>query len=369
MKHWLETRAVLDRLSEARRAGSRAALATIVRVKGSAYRHEGAKLLVVEDGRTAGNVSGGCLEQDVREVALQVIRSGHSEVRNYCSGSDEIAAWDLGMGCDGQVDLLIEPVLEDRSEVRARLDQRAPFAVCTALPAAALSRAPEAGRRLLVDAISAAGDLGSRDLNAQATARAREFLGEERSGITELGDRSVFIESLMPPPQLVLFGAGDDARPLAQFASDVGFRVIVVDKRPAYLTVERFPAAAALVDSRADALERRLTLDPTCYTVVMTHSFFDDQAFVRLLLPSAVSYIGMLGPRQRTERILQILGRERPLDPSQRDRIYGPVGLDIGTDGAEQVALSVLSEILSVRSGRRARSLRDREVPIHADDE
>src|SRR2546428_8309826 len=108
MKQWLETREVLDFLARVRGAGQRAALATVVRVRGSAYRHEGAKLVVAEDGSTAGNVSGGCLEQDVREVAVQVIRAGEPQLRSYCSGADEIPAWALGVGCEGQVDGLVE---------------------------------------------------------------------------------------------------------------------------------------------------------------------------------------------------------------------------------------------------------------------
>src|SRR5437899_5763750 len=109
MKQWLETREVLDRLAQLARAGGRAALATVVRVRGSAYRHEGAKLLVAQDGGTTGNVSGGCLEQDVREVALQVLRTGRPELRSYCSGADEVAAWDLGVGCEGEVEVFVEP--------------------------------------------------------------------------------------------------------------------------------------------------------------------------------------------------------------------------------------------------------------------
>src|SRR5207247_9261828 len=132
MKPWLETREVLDFLNAARTAGTRAALATVVRVRGSAYRHEGAKLAVAEDGTTAGNVSGGCREQDVRQVALQVIRSGRPELRNYCSSADEIEAWDLGVGCEGQVDVLVEPA-EPRGRERGLLDQRQPFMVCTVL--------------------------------------------------------------------------------------------------------------------------------------------------------------------------------------------------------------------------------------------
>src|SRR5204862_4081564 len=131
MKQWLETREVLDRLAQLARAGGRAALATVVRVRGSAYRHEGAKLLVAEDGSTTGNVSGGCLEQDVREVALQVIRSGKAELRNYCSSADEIEAWDLGVGCEGEVEVFVEPVSEPRPRERELLDRREPFVVAT----------------------------------------------------------------------------------------------------------------------------------------------------------------------------------------------------------------------------------------------
>jgi len=360
MKQWLETREVLDFLARVRAEGKRAALATVVRVRGSAYRHEGAKLVVAEDGRTAGNVSGGCLEQDVREVALQVIRTGDPELRNYCSSADEIAAWDLGVGCEGQVDVFVEPA-EARPRERALLDERRSFVGCGLI--AGKGERTGKGKRLVVTGDGAEGDLGSKDLNARATAQAREVLETGESGIHEIAGRSVFFDVLVPPPQLVVLGAGDDARPLVRFAADVGFRVVVVDRRPGYLTVERFPAAAALVKSAGDELGEALSLDAECYAVVMNHNFADDQAYLRALLKAPVAYIGMLGPRQRTERIFRNLAVERPMDEA---RVYGPVGLDIGTDGAEQVALAVIAEILAVRSGRRARSLRERRAAIHA---
>src|SRR6266496_4798775 len=211
MKPWLETREVLDVLARVRAEGKHAALATVVRVRGSAYRHEGAKLVVAEDGSTAGNVSGGCLEQDVREVALQVIRTGRPELRNYCSSADEIAAWDLGVGCEGQVDVLVEPALEARPRERELLDERRPFAVCTLIGG---MRAAGCGMRLTVTHDAAQGDLGSADRNAAAAARARELLGTEQSGVHEIGGRTVFLDLFVPPPQLEVCGAGDDARPL-----------------------------------------------------------------------------------------------------------------------------------------------------------
>ncbi len=359
MKQWLETREVLDFLARLRAEGKHAALATVVKVRGSAYRHEGAKLAVAEDGTTAGNVSGGCLEQDVREVALQVIRKGEAELRSYCSSADEIAAWDLGVGCEGQVDVFVEPASEARSSVRQLLEGREPFAVATIVG----TRDARCGMRLIVTSDSAEGDLGSKDLNARVATQARELLETGDSGIHEIAGQSVFFDVLVPPPQLVVLGAGDDARPLVRFAADVGFRVVVVDRRPGYLTVDRFPAAAALIQSAGDGLGEALSLDAECYAIVMNHNFADDQGYVRALLKTSIAYVGMLGPRQRTERILRNLAAEGPMDEA---RVYGPVGLDIGTDGAEQVALAVIAEILAVRSGRRARSLRERRAAIHA---
>jgi len=358
MKQWLETRDVLDFLARVRAEGKRAALATVVRVRGSAYRHEGAKLVVAEDGGTAGNVSGGCLEQDVREVALQVIRTGDPQLRSYCSSADEIAACDLGVGCEGQVDVFVEPA-GPRARERALLERREPFAVATIVG----MRDARCGMRRVVAVDRAEGDLGSEDLNAGVASKARELLETGESGIHEISGRSIFFDVLVPPPQLVILGAGDDARPLVRFAADIGFRVVVVDRRPGYLTADRFPAAAALIQSAGDELDAVLPLDAECYAVVMNHNFADDQAYVRALLKTPVAYVGMLGPRQRTERILRNLAAEGPMDET---RVYGPVGLDIGTDGAEQVALAVIAEILAVRSGRRARSLRERRAAIHA---
>jgi len=361
MKQWLETREVLDFLAALRRGeGTPVALATVVRVRGSAYRHEGAKLAVSADGRSAGNVSGGCLEQDVREVALQVIRSGMPELRSYCSGADEIAAWDLGVGCEGQVDVYVEPA-DARPRERALLDERRPFVACGVMPGK--GEKPGTGKRLIVTTDRDEGDLGSQDLNVRAAALARELLETGESGIHEIGGRSIFFDVLIPPPQLVVLGAGDDARPLVRFAAEVGFRVVVVDRRAGMLTRERFPGAAALLRSTGDELGATTPLEGECYAVVMNHNFADDQAYLRALLKTPVSYIGMLGPRQRTDRMLHNLAAEGPVDEG---RVYGPVGLDIGTDGAEQVALAVLAEVLAARSGRRARSLRERHAPIHA---
>lgn len=335
MKQWLETRQVLDTLAEWHAAGTACALATVIRVRGSAYRHEGAKLLVAADGRHVGNVSGGCLEGDVREVALRVIRTGVAEIREYCGGADEVQAWDLGVGCEGVVEVYVEPVRDPRDAERAMIAQERAHAVFTDLKTGERTCRPLDGMTLL--------DLADGGDPAQRP--------------------DTFIELLQPPPRLLIVSGGDDAVHLATLASSIGFGVVVADRRPGLLTRARFPTPIQLAESDAAQLSERVVLDRSAFAVVMTHHFADDTDYLRALLHTPARYIGVLGPRQRTERILGILRAEGPVDES---RIFGPVGLDIGTDGAEQVALSVVAEMLAVRSGRRPQSLRERRAPIHA---
>jgi xanthine/CO dehydrogenase XdhC/CoxF family maturation factor len=183
-------------------------------------------------------------------------------------------------------------------------------------------------------------------------------------GITLLdapaGGDAIFVEVLTPPPRLLVCGAGDDARPFASFAAAAGFRVIVVDHRAAYLTAERFPSARGLLPMRpTDPSD--LPAGRDTYAVVMTHSLDRDTEWVRRLLATDVPYVGMLGPRARTDGILEKLGA------AGSDRVFGPVGLDLGADGPEQVAVSIVAELLSVWSGRELRHLREREAAVHAE--
>jgi xanthine/CO dehydrogenase XdhC/CoxF family maturation factor len=294
-------------------------------------------MLVAGDGSTTGNVSGGCLEADVREVALQVIASGAAQSREYCAGSDEIAAWDLGVGCEGVVDVFVQPAFDGDGLHDALRALRAfePFRCVTDLRTGAM----------VVDR----GDAG------------REAL---ESGIRTIDGHEVFVDVLRPPPTLLILSAGEDARHLARFAGDVGFRVIVADHRPAFLDASRFSRGTTLLTVRPDEIATHVHIDDETYVVSMHHNFADDRDSLKSVLQTATPYIGMLGPRQRTERMIAAIGGVGARDDA---RIYGPVGLDIGTDGAEQVALAVIAELLAVRSGRRPRSLRERTVPIHAD--
>lgn len=240
--------------------------------------------------------------------------------------------------------------------------------------AAVLVTLLEGGRRLFVQAEGGAeGSLGEPALDRLAEEEARRRLAARhpRSGTVETdlpggGRATLFFDVQAPPPELILFGAGDDAVPLAALASRLGFRVRVVDPREAYATPERFPGAE-LVLAAPGELEGRLALGARSYAVVMNHHLERDRACVRFALASEAAYVGLLGPRARAERILGDLraeGFEPP--PEALARLHAPVGLDVGAEGPEEVAVSILAEVLAVRNGHGGGFLSGRAGPIHA---
>jgi xanthine/CO dehydrogenase XdhC/CoxF family maturation factor len=182
------------------------------------------------------------------------------------------------------------------------------------------------------------------------------FLGGVSGGCLEEDD------VLLPPPKLLVCGAGDDARPMVTFATAVGFRVFVADHRPAYLTEARFPEACGLFLTRPEEATVELPRDRQTYVVLKNHSLERDTAWIRRFIATDVPYIGVLGPRVRTQKILAKLG---VADGPDSARVFGPVGLDVGADGPEQVGLSIVAELLAVHSGRKPQHLRERIQAIH----
>jgi xanthine/CO dehydrogenase XdhC/CoxF family maturation factor len=360
MKHWHETSRIVERIVTLAASGRHAALGTVVRIVGSAYRRPGAKLLVEADGPTLGGVSGGCLEADVREVALQVLREGLPRLRHYDTGADEHTVWGLGLGCNGAVDVFVQPVTTPEAlpavrRLRELLAGEEGFAVST------IVEGPTAvGRMVISTRDGSHGATGDPSLDRGITTAAREALTRDGSAIRVIGSAQVFTEVHRPPPWLLVCGAGDDALPLVRFAASVGFRVAVVDHRPAYVTTERFPDASRLLVARAGDAGNGLPEAAHTLAVVMNHALAHDREWMRRLLADGVRYVGALGPRERTERILEELA------PADADRVYGPVGLDLGADGPEQVALAVVAELMGVLAGREPGHLRHRRGAIHA---
>ncbi len=317
--------------------GRSAALATVVRIAGSAYRQPGAKLLVADDGTMLGGVSGGCLEADVRDVALGVIRGDPPCLRRYDTGSDEDQVWGLGLGCNGMVEVLVDRVsLDDPGTRRAAelLTGDRPFALARVVAGAvglASTVAIEHDGRTT-------GSTGDAVLDRAIRAAASAQLTARASDTVEMEGRRVFIEVLLPPPRLVICGAGDDAVPLASMAAGAGFRVTVVDHRPTYLEPARFPASVQLWQGRPEAGLGTLALDADTFVVIQRHSLTHDRHWALSAAESPAACIGLLGSHDRGERLVDAL------PPSARDRVYAPVGLDLGADGPEQIAVSVVAE-------------------------
>jgi xanthine dehydrogenase accessory factor len=376
LKHWQEMAQILDRIVDLGRQGRGAALAVVTEISGSAYRRPGAKLLVDAGGGFLGGISGGCLEEDVREIGRGVLKSGTTRVLHYDTGTDETKLWGLGLGCDGEVDILVQPIAAADAaaqdglwaRVRALLEGDAPFALATLIdegqPAGTI--VVGAGGRIagaLARRREGDGDGDGADaaaLEADVIRLAAAALGGGRSRVDALGARRVFSDVLLPPPKLLVCGAGDDARPTVAFAASAGFRVFVADHRPAYLTAERFPEAQRLFLIRPEDPAPGLPADRDSYAVVKTHSLMRDTAWVKRLAATDVPYIGVLGPRARIETIKTDLGLGGDA------RLFGPIGLDIGADGPEQVGLSIVAELLAVRARRVPRNLRERAEAIHA---
>ena len=341
-----EAERFLGALRDVRAGGGRAAVATVVRVHGSAYRREGARMLVREDGTYECALSGGCLEPAVADAAARVLTTGEPATVTYDLADDSI--WSLNIGCSGAVDIRIERIEDDEVTTAwlGALERGEGAVLITPLAAAS-------GRRLILASGTAVGRLSDPAVERQADARARELLASdrpqsvsERTGVAEL-----FFEVNVPPPDLVVFGAGQDAVPLVRHAWSLGFTVTVVDPRAAYLRPDLF-AGARLVETPFDRLASAVTVGHDSLVVVMSHHMERDRQALRFSLEAGPAYIGVLGPRARFERLLSEL-KEEGCSPSATTlaRVHSPIGLSLGAETPEEVAVSILGEILAVRRG------------------
>jgi len=361
---------VLEAIESLSAKGERMALATIVAVRGSTYRRPGARLLVPEDGAPIGNISGGCLEGDVADMARIVMDEGRARLAGWDLTADDDAVWGLGLGCNGAIEVFIEPAdraAEVANALRTALEDEHPICVVVVLESDAPDVAP--GSRVVVRFDGEVqGSLGSPAADIEAVAAARELLAAERSEIRLFtGGVKAFVEVLEPPLRLLICGAGHDAIPLVRTAAVLGWNAIVADDRPAFLTDERYPGAHAFValDDPDDVAEAA-PIDGRTFVVVMTHNFLKDKAYLRSLLGSPAPYIAMLGPAARTQRLLMELSDEGVVvTDEQRARIHGPAGLDLGSEGPEEIAGAIVAEIVAVKRGRGGGFLRERPGPIH----
>jgi xanthine/CO dehydrogenase XdhC/CoxF family maturation factor len=355
--------------------GVQAALATVVNVAGSTYRRPGARMLIAADGQTIGSVSGGCLERDVLNQAQRVLQCNTARVISYDSTSDDDIVWEFNLGCNGIVDVLIEPLPHNGKRgllafLADCLDHKQAGVVATVFGVEGHMKVAIGHRLMMRARQSLINDIVDKDLAEAIRSDSRCALesGRPKVAMYEMptGRAEVFIEVIHPPVPLVIFGAGQDAIPLVRFAKELGWHVTVIDPRPGYATRPRFPLADALVVCRPEEVDEHIKIHRGTVAVVMTHHYLHDADLLKVLLPLPLRYLGLLGSKRRTQRLLHNARKESLLlSQSNLHLIHSPIGLDIGADTPEEIALAVTAEIQAVLTGRLGGMLRMREGPLH----
>jgi xanthine dehydrogenase accessory factor len=355
-----ETERLLAAIREARALGEPAAMATVVRVHGSAYRREGTRMFVRRNGTYECALSGGCLEPTVADAAARVIATGDPVIVTYDLADDSV--WGLGIGCSGAVDIRIERIEDDAlSNAWLAILERGDAAVLVT-PLSGVS-----GRMIVSGSGEVTGGLTDPAVEQAAIAHVRACLGAiyPRSGPGHIAAAELFYQITLPPPDLVIFGAGHDAAPVAQLAWTLGFAVTVVDVRDAFLTPERF-GNATLVCAHFSQFADRVMLGRGAFALIMNHHVERDQESLRFSLESGAAYIGVLGPRTRYEKLRAGLAEQRYVpDPASAGRVRSPVGLSLGAETPQEVAVSILGELLAIRRGFDGRFLTGSAASLH----
>ena len=341
------------------------AIATLVKVAGSTYRRPGARMLIAPDTQV-GSLSGGCLESDVLERAQSVIENGCPVLVEYDTTADDDLIWGLGLGCQGVATVLIERSGDEPNalSVIARcLSQRQPGALATVFQGEGNTIKP--GDRLLWFPDGEVNHIQNAELAQCVRQDLRVAVARQTSTVQKYqlsqGTAEVFLEVIQPPTALVIFGGGFDAVPLVRFAKELGWHVTVVDPKARPTTVERFSTADRVVLGFSE-ITNQIIFDEHTVAVMMTHNYLYDLELLQRLLPLSLTYLGILGPKQRTARLFAEL--QFDFEPVQH--LYSPVGLDIGADNPQEIALAIAAEIQAVLQKRPGGFLKERNGSIHS---
>ena len=357
---------------EAQRHGRQTALATVVHVEGSSYRRPGARMLVEDTGRMTGAISGGCLEGDALRRALQAIHQRENKLVTYNTLHEDDVEFGVQLGCNGIVHILFEPIRpEDPDNPVALLErflEQRTNAVVVTLFSLEHYHGAQRGTCFFANEAGAFSKIEDNALEISIGSEAARVLASNSSLLRHYADCGItaFAELLQPPVSLVVAGAGNDALPLVDMAALLGWQTTVVDGRATHATRQRFPKAQRILVGKPSEIVPQLAIDDRTVFVLLTHNFNYDLELLSLLLEENSPYIGVLGPKKRLERLLAALEeRGRTLTDEHLSAIFGPTGLDLGAEGAEEIALSVLAEIKAVLAGRPGSFLRDRPERIH----
>jgi xanthine/CO dehydrogenase XdhC/CoxF family maturation factor len=361
-----ELKTILEAFEKTDFSKRKAALATVVRVHGSSYRSPGARMLITDDGNWVGSISGGCLEGDALRKARQVMMENKPITVTYDTREESNQNLGIGLGCNGVIDVLIEPI-EPASPVNPIMlfekivSHNQPVFLATAC------NGKLAGCKLLVDGQGEI--LFSTFDNETAIAVKQDLLDlatKLSSRVKTYGDTDIFIELIQPAVSLILFGGGFDARPVSELAKSLGWSVQVTDECVAHIAPLFFPKADKLSLCQREFIDRDFTITPYTACVLMSHNYEYDRDVLKKLLKTESPYIGLLGPRKRFDKMLEEFNKEGiVLTADDLHRIHAPIGLDIGAETPDEIAVSIVAEIQSKFTNRSGGFLKYRSSPIH----
>lgn len=369
-----EIKDIIRSFDEAQKQGKQTALATVVHVDGSSYRRPGARMLITEEGELTGAISGGCLEGDALRKALLVMSQKRSMLVTYDTMDEDDAKLGIGLGCNGIIQVLIEPInTADPNNPILLLKSvaaRRQKAVLITLFSLENKKDPQPGTCLLLrENEQAKGN--SSILNEILIKDGMQVLANGhsvfRNYISENQNLTAFIELIEPAVSLIVIGAGNDVIPLVAMAEIMGWETTVIDGRPNYAKKERFSPTCQVLVSKPEKVLEQIATDEQTVFLLMTHNYNYDTAMLLQLLQKNVKYVGMLGPKKKLERMLGEWEEQGiHLTKEQLASVHSPVGLDIGAETSEEIALSILSEIKAVLSGKQGLSLHSNTGTIHS---
>ena len=371
-----EIKEIINAYDEALKAGKQMAVATVVSVEGSSYRQPGARMLITEDGRLTGAISGGCLEGDALKKSLHAMAQNKAIIVTYDTTDEDDAKLGVGLGCNGIIHILIEPVnsnndsnpiriLKRVSEVRQR-------AVIITLFNLHNRKAFQPGTCFLYTeneklVVNGADQILKEKLLADAENAINNELSQTVSYSYNDSILTGFVEYISPAVSIVIAGVGNDVKPLVSMAHLLGWEITIVDGRNNLPTRERFPNANQLIVSKPALALSQIYIDERTVFVLMTHNYNYDLAILQQLVTSCAVYIGVLGPKKKLTRMLdELQANSIYLTAEQQAKIYGPAGLNIGAESPEEIALSIVAEIKAVLSGKDGQSLKNIKGAIHS---
>jgi xanthine dehydrogenase accessory factor len=368
-----EIRDIISAFNEAQQQGRQTALATVVHVEGSSYRRPGARMLVEDNGRMTGAISGGCLEGDALRKALLAINQKQNKLVTYNTLDEDDVSLGVQLGCNGIVHILFEPI--DTNNINnpiALLEnclQQRQHSVVITMFSLENYHGHQPGTCFFFDGETANQNISNRNILNELKKDAAIVLKTKSSLLKHYSDNELtaFIELIEPPVSLIIVGGGNDALPMADMATILGWQTTVIDGRVTHANKQRFPKVRQLIVGKPEEAIKQVAVDERTVIILMTHNYNYDLSMLGLLLKKNSTYIGVLGPKKRLQRMLAELEEEgQVISDEQKMMLYGPTGLDIGAEAAEEIALSVLAEIKAVLSKRNGASLRDRQETIHS---